>query len=420
MSDAQSLPLTALQTGASGPLQGVRVVDLSRLVAGNMLTLQLGDFGADVIKVEAAGSGDTLRQWREVHAAYPDGYDGWWRTYARNKRSLALDLRQPEAMRWLKRLIETAQVLVESFRPGTLEAMGLGPDVLLTLNPKMVIVRLSGWGQSGPYRELPGFGSLIEGFSGYAHKHRNSQGTPQLPNLAMADMITGLTGAFATLAALRDVEVRDGRGQVLDLSLLEPMLAIMGPDVGNYAATGHDPEPGRKIASPRGSYRCKDGLWVSMSGSTDAMARRVFEAIGQAALFDDPRFASNTARLENDPILDTMVADFIAELDQKDCLALFRRYGVTVGPIYAPPQLLGDPHVAARGVYVRLDSGDGAEPTVMHAVTPRLQGTPGSIRRAAPDRGQHTMQLLAELGATAQERATLRQQGAIECPGDDP
>jgi crotonobetainyl-CoA:carnitine CoA-transferase CaiB-like acyl-CoA transferase len=380
-----------------------------------MLTLQLGDFGADVIKVEAAESGDTLREWREAHAEHPEGFDGWWRTYGRNKRSLAIELRNQQAMAWLKRLISTAQVLVESFRPGTLEAMGLGPDVLLAMNPKLVIVRLSGWGQTGPYRELPGFGSLIEGFSGFAHKHRDADGAPHLPNLAMADMITGLTGAFATMAALREVEVRGGCGQVLDLSLLEPMLAIMGPDVGNYAATGHEPEPGHKIASPRGSYRCKDGLWVSMSGSTDSMARRVFEAIGQAPLFDDPRFATNAARLANDRELDGLVAGFIAGLTQAECLAMFRRHGVTVGPIYAPPQLLTDPHVAERGVYVRLDTGDGRPPTVTHQVTPRLQGTPGSIRRAAPQRGQHTEELLQELGASPDECASLRQQGSIEC-----
>jgi crotonobetainyl-CoA:carnitine CoA-transferase CaiB-like acyl-CoA transferase len=415
MSRAQALPLAALQPGATGPLEGVRVVDLSRLVAGNMLTMQLGDFGADVIKVESAGSGDTLREWREVHAEHPEGFDGWWRTYGRNKRSLAIELRNQQAMAWLKRLISSAQVLVESFRPGTLEAMGLGPDVLLAQNPKLIIVRLSGWGQTGPYRELPGFGSLIEGFSGFAHKHRDANGAPQLPNLAMADMITGLTGAFATMAALREVEVRGGCGQVLDLSLLEPMLAIMGPDVGNYAATGHEPEPGHKIASPRGSYRCKDGLWVSMSGSTDSMARRVFEAIGQAPLFDDPRFATNAARLANDRELDGLVAGFIAGLTQAECLARFRRHGVTVGPIYAPPQLLTDPHVAERGVYVRMDTGDGRPPTVTHQVTPRLQGTPGSIRRAAPQRGQHTTELLQELGATPDECASLRQQGAIEC-----
>ena len=415
MSRADALPRQPLAPEAEGPLQGVRVLDLSRLVAGNMLTLQLGDFGADVIKVEAAGSGDTLREWREAHLEHPEGFDGWWRIYARNKRSLALDFRNAQAMDWLRRLIASAQVLVESFRPGTLEAMGLGPDALLALQPGLVIVRLSGWGQTGPYRTLPGFGSLIEGFSGYANKHRDARGEPQLPHMALADMVTGLTGAFATLAALREVEIRGGRGQVVDLSLLEPMLAIMGPDVATYAATGRDPEPGRKIASPRGSYRCKDGLWVSLSGSTETMARRVFDAIGQAALFEDPRFCTNAARLAHDAQVDRLVSDFIATLDQAECLALFRSKGVTVGPVYAPPQLLNDAYVAERGVYVQVDAAEGEPPTVMHQVTPRLQGTPGSIRRPAPRRGQHTRELLAELGATQAETEALQVQGAVEC-----
>jgi crotonobetainyl-CoA:carnitine CoA-transferase CaiB-like acyl-CoA transferase len=256
---------------------------------------------------------------------------------------------------------------------------------------------------------------LIEGFSGYAHKHRSDGGAPQLPNMALADMVTGLTGAFATLTALREVEVRGGQGQVIDLSLLEPMLAIMGPDVSNFAATGVDPEPGQKIASPRGSYRCKDGLWVSMSGSTDTMAKRVFEAIGKSALFEDPRFASNAARLANDAELDAMVADFMLQRNQDECLKHFRQHGVTVGPIYAPPQLIQDAHVVQRGVYVQCQACDGSDATVMHQVTPRLQGTPGNIRRAAPLRGQHTEELLSELGASAAECQSLKTQGAIEC-----
>jgi crotonobetainyl-CoA:carnitine CoA-transferase CaiB-like acyl-CoA transferase len=416
MMAAPSIPSVKLEPQANGPLQGLRVVDLSRLVAGNMLTLQLGDFGADVIKVESASSGDTLREWREVHPDYPQGLDGWWQTYARNKRSIAMDLRNPEAMVWLKKLIDTAQVLVESFKPGTLEKMGLQPEQLHASNPALVIVRLSGWGQTGPYRELPGFGSLIEGFSGFAHKHRNESSVPQLPNLAMADMITGLTGAFATLAAVREVEVRGGKGQVIDLSLLEPMVAIMGPDVSNYAATGVETEPGKKIASPRGSYRCKDGLWVSMSGSTDTMAKRVFQAIGQADLFEDPQFKTNDARLANDQALDQMVANFMAGLNQAECLAHFRKHGVTVGPIYNSEQLLKDEHVNQRGVYVKLEKPQGQQAVVMHHVTPRLQGTPGKIRRPAPSLGEHTQEILESLGSTPQDLESLNAQGGIACP----
>lgn len=414
MSIQTSLPVIGLAPNAKGPLHGLRVVDLSRLVAGNMLTLQLGDFGADVIKVESA-SGDTLREWRETHPDYPDGLDGWWQTYGRNKRSLAMDLRSKNAMAWLQKLIHSAHVLVESFKPGTLEKMGLSPEALHTINPGLVIVRLSGWGQTGPYRELPGFGSLIEGFSGFAHKHRNESDVPQLPNLAMADMITGLTGAFATLAAVREVETNGGKGQVIDLSLLEPMLAIMGPDVSNYAATGLEPEPGKKIASPRGSYQCKDGLWVSMSGSTDTMAKRVFEAIGQAELFEDPQFKTNDARLANDKTLDKMIADFMSSLNQAECLAHFRQHGVTVGPIYNAAQLLKDDHVKQRGVYVQLEKKANDKAVVMHHVTPRLQGTPGSIRRAAPLLGEHTKEILEALGSSTQELEALVRQGNVVC-----
>lgn len=237
---------------------------------------------------------------------------------------------------------------------------------------------------------------------------------PQLPNLALADMVAGLSGAFAVTAALREVEVNRGRGQVVDLSLLEPMLSIMGPDVTHFAATGVAAEPGKKISSPRGAYRCRDGRWVSMSGSSDTMARRVFEAIGQGALFDDPRFSTNAARLVHDEEIERLVAGFIAGMDQAECLAWFRGQGVTVGPIYDAPQLLQDPHVAGRGVYLRVaDAGQPA--TVMHNITPRLSATPGGLRRSAPRRGEHTAQLLTELGADAEEIRRLSDQGSIEC-----
>jgi crotonobetainyl-CoA:carnitine CoA-transferase CaiB-like acyl-CoA transferase len=309
-------------------------------------------------------------------------------------------------------LIDSAQVLLESFVPGTLEAMGLAPTDLHARNAKLVIVRLSGWGQTGPYRELPGFGSLIEGASGYAHKHRSPDDTPQLPNLALADMVTGLTGAFATLTALREVEVSGGRGQIIDLSLLESMLPIMGPDVTNAAATGRVPQSGHKISSPRGVYRCHDGRWVSMSGSTDAMAQRVFDAIGHGPLFNDPRFASNAARLANDVAVNKLVADFVALLGQTECLELFRSKGVTVGPVYDAEQLLDDPHVTERAIYARVF--ERGSDTVMHNVTPRLSGTPGALRRAAPQRGQDTADILSALGASSAELAALKKRGAIE------
>ena len=407
------LPTLRPDPARGGPLASVRVVDLSRLVAGNMLSMQLGDFGADVIKVETPGSGDTLRQWTEDHEDHPAGFDGWWRVYGRNKRSLALNLRDPDAMACLRKLLATAHVLIESFRPGTLEAMGLAPDALHAANPGLVIVRVSGWGQTGTYRELPGFGSLIEGVSGYAHKHRVEE-APRLPNMALADMVAGLTGAFATMTALREVEVNRGRGQVIDLSLLEPMLAIMGPDVANFAATGRSADPHAKIASPRGVYRCKDGRWMSMSGSTDGMARRVFEAIGQGPLFDDPRFSTNGARLRNDVEVDRMIVSFVSDLDLDDALALFRSKGVTVGPIYDAEGLLQDEHVATRGCYVAAAGDHSDVETVMHNITPRLSSTPGALRRLAPRRGQHTQEVLQELGVSSDVLERMQRLGATE------
>lgn len=415
---ARELPAVRPDPSARGPLHGIRVVDLSRLVAGNMLTLQLADFGADVIKVESAGAGDTLRAWREPHPDIAEGFDGWWQVYGRNKRSVALNLRDAEAAAWLRRLVDAADVLVESFRPGTLEAMGLEPRALHERNPKLVVVRLSGWGQSGPYRDLPGFGSLLEGFCGFAARHPAQDGTPTLPNMALADMTAGMSGAFATLAALREVEVRGGHGQVIDLSLLEPMLAVMGPDATHRAAGARGAAPLGKIASPRGVYRCRDGRWISLSGSTDAMARRVFEAIGQGALFDDPRFATNAARLAHDAEVDALVGGFVAARDRTECLEWFRARGVTVAPIQDAGDLLADPHVRERGAYLRVQDGDGgaedARPLVMHAPVPRLLGTPGSVRQRAPRRGEHTAEVLGGLGADAGTLRRLAARGAVE------
>ncbi|RZL92319.1 MAG: CoA transferase [Variovorax sp.] len=401
---------TAPEPGSAGALAGVRVIDLSRLVAGNMLSLQLADFGADVIKVESPQHGDTLRHWRE-DLGEGRTLDAWWRVYGRNKRSLAVDLRADDAMALVRKLIGSAHVLIESYRPGTLEAMGLAPASLHAVNPKLVIVRVSGWGQNGPYRDLPGFGSLLEGFSGFAYKH-SKDGVPQLPNMALADMVSGLTGAFATMVALREVEVGGGRGQVVDLSLLEPMLAIMGPDVTACAATGRVADPSLKIASPRGVYRCRDGRWVAMSGSTDTMARRVLGAIGKAEMADDPRFATNSARLANDAALDAMIGSAIATMDRDECLALFRSKGVTVGPIYDSAQLLADEHVVARNCYVAVGDADA---TLVHNVTPRLSSTPGSIRQGAPSIGQHTCELLLEAGASEAEIAAMSRSGVVRC-----
>jgi crotonobetainyl-CoA:carnitine CoA-transferase CaiB-like acyl-CoA transferase len=291
------------------PLAGLRVLDLSRLMAGNMLTLQLADFGADVIKVEAP-RGDTLRDWTH------DGKPLWWKVYGRNKRSVRLDLKRDSDRRRLLAMLPDTHVLVESFRPGALEAFGLGPQVLHAIRPELVIVRLSGWGQTGPYRDRPGFGTLIEAFSGFAVRNGFPDKPPALPNLGLADMIAGLSGAFATLAAVREVETNGGAGQVIDLSLLEPMIAVLGPDAAIHRHTGRLPRRlgnRAETAAPRNAYRCSDGEWLVMSGSTQRMAERILAAIGRPEMAADPRFASNEARIAHVEALDETIGAFVAQ-----------------------------------------------------------------------------------------------------------
>ncbi len=284
-----------------GPLDGVRVLDLSRLIAGNMLSLQLADFGAEVIKIEPPGKGDPLRAWKE------GGVDCHWKVYARNKKSLTLNLRQPDAIDIMLGLAEGAQVMIENFRPGRLEEMGLGPEVLHGRNPKLVLMRISGFGQTGPYRERPGFGSLVEAMSGFAARNGFPDRAPVLPPLALADMIAGLYGAMATMIALREIELKEGPGQVIDLSLLEPIFSVLGPEALSFKVTGRPKEragSGSNTSSPRNVYATKDGKWIALSASIQSMAERVFRVIGLEDMIDDPRFRTNPDRVKQRDLVD--------------------------------------------------------------------------------------------------------------------
>lgn len=378
---------------APGPLNGVRVLDLSRLFAGNVLSQQLGDFGADVIKVEPP-AGDTLRDWRSA------GVSAHWKVYSRNKRSLALDLRSPESKDVLLKLAAASSVFMESFRPGVLEKMGLGPEVLLGVNPKLVIVRISGWGQDGPYHRRPGFGTVIEGMSGFAAINGFEDREPVLPPMYLADGVAGLYGASAVLIALRAAEAPGGKGQVIDLPLYDPLLAIMGPQAAQYRLTGKlKPRTGSRStnSAPRNAYRCSDGKYVGLSGSTQTMAERVMRTIGRPELIDDPRFKTNSDRLKNVEVLDAIIAEFFARYTQAEAVALMERAEVTVGPIYDASQILEDRHVIEREILADYDDPElGAFP--MHHVVPRLDGTPGSIRSPAPGLGQDNRAILAEIG----------------------
>jgi crotonobetainyl-CoA:carnitine CoA-transferase CaiB-like acyl-CoA transferase len=377
---------------ARGPLDGVRVLDLSRLVAGNMLTAFLADFGADVIKVEREGAGDDLRNWREADQ------DIYWKVYGRNKRSLVLDLKSDNGLARLKKLVRHSQIFVENFVPGGLEKMGLAPDRLLQLNPSLVIVRISGWGQTGPFSHKPGFGTLVEAMSGFAHLNGFPDKPPALPPLALADMIAGMYGAAGVLTALRVAE-REGRGQVIDLSLFEPIFSTIAPEAAKFKLTGEPTLRSGNQSShtaPRNIYECNDGKFVAMSGSMQSMAMRIFETIGRPELKSDPRFKSNAARVANRDELDTIIGAFMRERSQSQNLALFEAAGVTVGPVCSVADLVDHPFIRGREAIVEIEDAEmGSVP--MHNIIPRLSASPGGFRRPAPRLGEHTDEILSEL-----------------------
>ena len=379
--------------GNRGPLEGIRVVDLSRLVAGNMLTLQLADFGADVIKVEPP-TGDPLRDWLEGGSAL------YWKVYSRNKRSAVLDLRQNAGKEALLRIVRTVDVFVESFKPGTLEAMGFSPEVLHRENPQLIIVRVSGFGQTGPYSEYPGFGTLVEAMSGFASRNGFPDREPVLPPLALADMIAGLYGAFATVTAIRARDRSGAPGQVIDLSLLESIFSILGPEAAIYRRTGKIKQRtgnGSNTSAPRNAYKCSDGKYVALSGSMQSMAMRIFDTIGRPDMKDDPRFSTNSARVQNRAAVDEAVGGWFATKTREEALAHMRAAGATVGPIYDISDISQDVHFRERQIIVDVEDQDLGKIS-MHNFVPRLSGTPAAWRRPAPALGEHTRAVLAEAG----------------------
>ena len=386
-----------------GPLSDIRIVDLSRLVAGNMVTHVLADIGADVIKVEHPQRGDDLRRWRGKDVEI------FWKTYARNKRSIGLDLKRESDRDILRQLVESADALVENFVPGTLEEMGLSPESLLLINPRLVIVRLSGWGQTGPYREKPGFGTLVEAMSGFADLNGFADSPPCLPPLAMADMIAGLYAAVGLLAAVRVAEVYGGPGQVVDVSLFEPIFSLISVAAAQYRLTK---VPVRRngnqstLAAPRNVYACADGYYVALSGSMQSMAEKIFRAIGRADLIDDSRFRTNDDRLANRDALDEIIGKFIRKRSRSENLSLFEAAGVTVGPVHSVAELIDHPYVVGREVLVEMADEAGSLP--MHNVVVRFSATPGSIRRGAPALDQDREAILAELEKQRAKRKPAR------------
>ena len=393
---------------ARGALDGLRVVDLSRLVAGNVLTKVLADHGAEVVKVEPP-AGDSLRAWKVK------GVETSWKVFGRNKRSICLDLRTDAGVEVVRRLARDADIFVESFRPGVLEEMGLAPDALLAANPRLVILRVSGWGQTGPYRHKPGFGTLVEGYAGFGALNGFPDREPVLPPMFMADCYAGLYGASAAMIALHHARAT-GTGQVVDLSLFEPMFMVVEPQMANFRLTGKvKPRTGSRSTNtaPRNTYRTRDGSWLALSTSTQAVFVRLMRSIGRADLAEDPRFRTNSERLQHIEELDAVVRDAVAKLTRAEALEKFDRDGVTIGPIMDARDLDHDEYIAGREALVEVpdpDMPDGVFP--MHGEIPRMSATPGILRNAAPAIGQDNEAILAPVLGAA-EYARLRQAGVI-------
>jgi crotonobetainyl-CoA:carnitine CoA-transferase CaiB-like acyl-CoA transferase len=369
-------------------LDGLKVVDLATVLAGPGVTRHLADFGADVVKVEGP-DGDTTRSmgWRDPR----DGQTLMWKIVGRGKRTVMLDLKSTDGLDAMLRLAEWADVVVENMRPGTIERLGLGPDVLLERNPGLVLVRVSGFGQEGPYAHRPGFATIAEAMSGLAGLSGEPDGAPLLPPIALTDEITALAGAFATLVALRHRD-RTGEGQVVDVSLLDSVLQMMGPLPAAYAATGYlQPRLGSGIpySTPRGTYRCADGVWVAVSASSESVARRVLELFGIA---DDPRFATFGDRMAHRDALERAAADWIGARPSGEVLTAFEEAQAAIAPVYSMADVVADPHVRERGSLIEIDG------VLMQAPVARLSRTPGHIRHAGRPAGADTAAVLRELG----------------------
>ena len=371
-------------TSADGPLHDLRVVDLATVVAGPGCARYLADFGADVIKVERPGAGDTTRAMGWTHP--DDDVTLWWKLAGRNKRTVVADLKDPDDLAFVRRLIDTADVLVENFRPGTLERLGLAPDDLLATNPRLVITRVTGFGQDGPYAQRPGFATLAEAMSGFAAINGEPDGGPLLPPIALTDEVTALTSAFATMVALHS-----GVGQVVDVNLLESLFQLMGPLMSLWELRGmQQPRLGSGIpySVPRGTYRCGDGAWVAISTSAETVAVRVMELLG---LGDDPKYAGFAGRIAHRDEIDERMAAWCAARPLDEVLATFEAAQAAAAPVYDMAGLAADPHLAARGAVVDLDG------TPMQGLVAHLSATPGRLRWAGRPMDADTATLRAEL-----------------------
>jgi formyl-CoA transferase len=394
----------------SGPLHGIRVIEMGQLIAGPFAAKTLGDFGADVIKIEPPGGGDPLRNWRLMK----EGTSVWWQVQSRNKRSIALDLRSEEGQEVARKLIAEADVLVENFRPGTLEAWGMGWDVLSKLNPGLIMLRISGYGQSGPYRDLPGFGMIGEAMGGLRHLTGEPGRVPVRCGVSIGDTLAALHGVIGVLAALRHREVRQGQGQVIDVALHEAVFNVMESLLPEYSAFGAVREPGGSALpgiAPSNAYPCADGV-VLVAGNGDSIFKRLMGAIGRPDLGEAPDLANNAGRVARVDEIDAAIGAWTASRGVAEVLAALNEARVPAGKVYTARDIAEDPHYRARDMIVTQRTREGYELEVP-GIVPKLMGTPGAIRSAAPRLGEDTDAVLREVGLSEDQIAALRARGVV-------
>ena len=395
----------------AGPLDGIRVLELGQLIAGPFASRLLAEFGADVIKVEPPGTGDPLRKWRMLH----DGTSVWWASQSRNKRSVTLDLRDPEGQAIARRLAAEADVVIENFRPGALEGWGLGWDTLHELNPKLVMLRVSGYGQTGPYRDLPGFGVIGEAMGGLRNLTGEPGRTPVRVGVSIGDSLAALHGVIGILLALRHRDQQGGAGQMIDVALYESVFNMMEsllPEYSVFGAVRQAAGSSLPGIAPSNAYRCRDGKFALIAGNGDSIFRRLMEVIERPDLAADPALAQNDGRVANVERLDAAIGAWTAQHSLDDVLAHLNEARIPAGKIYDIADIAADPHYRASDMILDSTLDDGT-PVQMPGVLPKLNATPGTVRSRAPALGEHTDEVLASLGLDDAQRAALRERGVI-------
>lgn len=400
----------AAQPLTPSALKGVRVIEMGQLIAGPFAGKTLGEFGADVIKIEAPGAGDPLRNWRMIK----EGTSVWWQVQSRNKRSIALDLRSPEGQNIARKLIAEADVLIENFRPGTLEGWGMGWEVLSELNPGLVMLRISGYGQTGPYRDLPGFGAIGEAMGGLRHLTGEPGRVPVRCGISIGDTLAALHGTIGILTALYHRKVNGGKGQVIDVALHEAVFNVMESLVPEYSAFGAVREAAGSALpgiAPSNAYRCIDG-YVLIAGNGDSIFKRLMQVIGRGDLAADPELANNAGRVARVAELDAAIGVWTATRPVGEVLDVLGQTKVPAGKVYTAKDIVDDPHYRARDMILSQTTRDGYELEVP-GVVPKLLGTPGTVRSSAPGLGDDTNEVLHDIGLTDQDIDALREKGVI-------